>query len=137
MMMLLQIVTGFNDLMETVRKGSSKNHLHYPHEDVRIFFAYLHPFNVLISELLKNEEEVKMYQKLLSALQAVEPLLKVEEGKRSSYNIIEVIKYFLLKIDLLLEHKADGDGKTAVNKEIETFSLKLRYQNRIRNYLNF
>ena len=126
--MLLQILTGFNYLTEIIQKGSSKNHLHYPHEDVRIFFEYLHPFNVLISELLEIEEEVKMYIKLLSALQAVEPSLKFEEGKRSSYDLIEVIKYFLVKIDFLLEHKAERDQKTAVYTEIDTFSLKLRHR---------
>ena len=129
------MVTGFDDLMKIIRKGSPKNHLNFPHEEVRIFFEYIHPFNFLIYELLKNEEDVTMYQRLLSALQSLEPSFKIEEGKRSSCDIIEVVKYFLEKIDPLLEHKTDNEGKNAVNKEIDTFSLNLRKLCGTQNYL--
>eukprot|EP01036_Dinobryon_divergens_P031179 gene31179-40537_t len=67
-----------------------------------------------------------MYQRLLSALQSLEPSLRIEEGKRSSCDIIEVVKYFLEKIDPLLEHKTDREGKNALNIEVDIFSSKLR-----------
>ena len=56
------LLTCFNYIAEKIQEGY--------HENFLILFDLLLPFNVLISEILKNEEEVKMYKNLLSVLQA-------------------------------------------------------------------
>jgi len=80
----------------------------------------------VFDKLLPRDDEVKIYQDLVSALLILEPQVKNEEAKASFPSILNTMKFLVLKIDNLLAEKTKSkDEISHLVEQVEKLTKRL------------
>ena len=128
MFVLQPIVDCIDTLIIIVRSGAAKNSAYFPHAEVRKFLNSAAGFDFIYKVLPQDNDydEAKIYQDLVTSLLVLEPLVKNEAGKKAFSSILNAMKFFLLKMDHLLEEKLKVEGdKIKLEAQISTRTVQL------------
>jgi hypothetical protein len=128
MFILQGMVDNIDLLINIVKKGAAKNSNQFPHNEVKTFLDSVAGYNFIYQLLPQDhdDDERKIYQDLIASLIILEPLVKNEDGKVSFSSILKAVRYFLVKMDKLLEEKLKLEGdKINLEHQINLLTAKL------------